>query len=425
MSIRAHLPKAADAVVVGGGIIGCSTAYYLARAGLDVAVCEKGWVGCEQSTRNWGLIRKQGRHPAEIPLIIRSLKLWHELSARADRDIGFRVNGTLYLSETEKRHEANRKWLEHARAFDLDTKMLGTEQLRTVAPGIRNQTKDALFTPSDASADPHLAMQALADLVIKEGGQILEQCAVRGVDVEAGRVAGVITEHGHIRAPSVVCAGGAWSGYFCRHLGIRLPQLKVISSVMQSLPTDYVLGPALWSQGMGLRRRPDGSYIVAPAGKADCPITPDFLRYARSYLPIYRNSKEAVKLQMTRRFLTELSWPATPSTEHRSPFECERVLDPKPNHALLEETLGKLGSTFPELANIRVSRTWAGMIDVMPDELPVIDEYRSLPGLVISTGYSGHGFGIGPGAGQATADLVLGKTDSSSLISGLKISRLS
>ena len=174
---------------------------------------------------------------------------------------------------------------------------------------------------------------------------------------------------------------------------------------------------------MGLRRRPDGSYIVAPAGKADCPVTPDFLRFAKSYLPAYRNSKEIVKLQFTRRFLTELSWPATPSPEHRSPFECERVLDPKPSHALLEQARRQLGSIFPELADIRVSRTWAGMIDVMPDELPVIDEYRPLPGLVISTGYSGHGFGIGPGAGQATADLVLGKTDSASLISRLGLSR--
>ena len=355
MSIRAHLPKAADAVVVGGGIIGCSTAYYLALAGLDVVVCEKGWVGCEQSSRNWGLIRKQGRHPAEIPLIIRSLELWHELAAKVDRDIGLRVNGTLYLSDTEKRYDANRKWLEHAQAFDLDTTMLGMEELRTVAPGIRNQARDALFTPSDASADPHLAMQALAELVMKENGQILEQCAVRGVDIEAGRVAGVLTEHGRIRAPAVVCAGGAWSGYFCRHLGIQLPQLKVISSVMLSQPTDHVLGPALWSQGMGLRRRPDGSYIVAPAGNADCPITPDFLRFARSYLPTYRDSKETVKLQFTRRFLTELSWPAAPSPRHRSPFECERVLDPKPNHSLIEGVRRRLGDIFPDLADIRVS----------------------------------------------------------------------
>ncbi len=424
MNIRAHLPKTADAVVVGGGIIGCSTAYYLALAGLDVVVCEKGWVGCEQSSRNWGLIRKQGRHPAEIPLIIRSLELWHELEARISRDIGFRVNGTLYLSETEKRHEANRKWLEHARAFDLDTTMLGREELRTVAPGIQNQTWDALFTPSDASADPHLAMQALAELVVEEGGQILEQCAVRGIDIEAGKVGGVITEHGCIRTSSVICAGGAWTGYFCRQLGIRLPQLKVVSSVMLSRPTDYALKPALWSQGMGLRRRPDGSYIVAPAGNADCPVTPDFLRFAKSYLPTYRESKEMVKPRFTRRFFTELSWPTTSSPERRSPFEYERVLDPQPNRALLGKAHRQLGAIFPELANIRISRIWAGMIDVMPDELPVIDEYHSLPGLVISTGFSGHGFGIGPGAGQATADLVLGKTDSSSLISGLRLDRL-
>ncbi len=423
MSIRGHLPQTADVAVIGGGIIGCTTAYYLALAGLKVVLCEKGWIGCEQSSRNWGLIRKQGRHPAEIPLIIRSLELWHDLVMKFDCDIGFRVNGTLYLSNTEKRYEANRKWLEHARAFDLDSKMLSVQELLAIIPGIQNQTRDALFTPSDASAEPHLAMQAFGQLAVKEGVQILEQCTVRRIDIEAGRVTGVFTEHGHIRAPAVVCCGGAWSQYICRQSGIRLPQLKVISSVMQSQPTDFTVGPALWSQGIGLRSRPDGSYIVAPAGNADCPITPDFFRFAKSYLPTYRASKEMVKLQFTRRFFTELSWPNTASSEHRSPFEDERVLDPKPNYASLKQARKRLGLIFPELADIKISRTWAGMIDVMPDELPVIDECHLLPGFVISTGFSGHGFGIGPGAGRATADLVLGKSDSSSLTSGLRLNR--
>ncbi|MCY4274256.1 MAG: FAD-binding oxidoreductase [Gammaproteobacteria bacterium] len=424
MSTRAHLPQTADAVIIGGGIIGCFTAYHLALAGLDVVVCEKGWVGCEQSSRNWGLIRKQGRHPAEIPLIIRSLELWHEFVTRIDHDIGFRVNGPLYLSDTEKRYEANRKWLEHAKEFGLDSKILSVQELQTVTPGIQKQTRDALFTPSDASAEPHLAIRALGQLTVKEGGQILEQCAVRRVDIEAGRVAGVITEHGRIRAPVVVCCGGAWSRYICRQFGIRLPQLKVISSVMQSQPIDHAVGPSLWSQGIGLRKRPDGSYIIAPAGNADCPITPDFFRFAQSYLPTYRTSKELVKLQLTRRFFTELSWPNIPSPNHRSPFEHERVLDPKPNYASLKQAQSRLGYLFPELANIKISRIWAGMIDVMPDELPVIDECHPVPGLIISTGFSGHGFGIGPGAGLATADLVLGKSDSSSLISGLRLGRL-
>ncbi|MXZ81085.1 MAG: FAD-binding oxidoreductase [Gammaproteobacteria bacterium] len=424
MNTRSHLPEAADAVVVGGGIIGCSTAYYLARAGLDVVVCEKGWIGCEQSSRNWGLIRKQGRHPAEIPLMIRSLELWHDLVGQIDRDIGFRVNGTLYLSETEERYEANRKWMEHARDFGLDTRMLGTGDLEALAPGIRNQKRDALFTPSDASAEPHLATRAIADLAIASGGRILEHCAVRGIDLEAGRVAGVATEHGRIRTGAVVCAGGAWSGYFCHHLGIRLPQLKVASSVMLTRPTDFILKPALWSGGLGLRRRPDGSYIAAFAGTADCPVTPDFLRYAWSYLPIYRQSKEIVRVRLGRRFFTELGWPSGRSDGRRTPYETERVLDPAPNADLLGRARKRLGQTFPDLADIRISRTWAGMIDTMPDELPVIDEPSAVPGLVISTGYSGHGFGIGPGAGRATADLVLGKADSSALIGGLSFGRL-
>lgn len=423
MNIRTHLPQKADAVVIGGGIVGCSTAYYLALAGLDVAICEKGWIGCEQSSRNWGLIRKQGRHPTELPLMIRSLELWHELVEKIDRDIGFRVNGTLYLSETEQRFEANRAWMKHAQNFDLDTKMLSAKELERLAPSIRKQPRAALFTPSDASAEPSLATSAIAKLAVQHGATILEHCAVRAIDRQAGRVSGVVTEHGRIQTDAVVCAGGAWSGYFCRLLGIRLPQLKVISSVMQSQPARCVLGPALWSRGLGLRRRPDGSYIVAPAGNADCPITPDFVRYFRAFWPTYRHSKETVKLQFNRRFFTEFSWPTSQATDHRSPFEEERILDPKPNFALLAQARSRLSETLPELGKLAISRIWAGMVDAMPDELPVIDECRRLPGLVISTGYSGHGFGIAPGAGLATANLILGKADTSALIAGLSCDR--
>ena len=91
-------------VVIGAGIVGSSTAYYLAKQGVRVALCEKEDIACEQSSRNWGFIRKQGRHPAEIPLMMLSLEQWHQLVNGLNQDIGFHVGGTLYLSETEDRY---------------------------------------------------------------------------------------------------------------------------------------------------------------------------------------------------------------------------------------------------------------------------------------------------------------------------------
>jgi len=421
--MTSELPNSCEVVVVGGGIVGVSTACFLARKGIPVVLCEKGRIAGEQSSRNWGFIRKQGRHPAEIPLMVRALELWHELVPEMDEDIGFHVRGTLYLSETEKRYAANQAWMEHAKAFELDTRMLSRHELQELVPEIQNQQRGALYTPSDARAEPEAATRAIARIAEKHGATFLESCAVRGVDIEAGRVAGVVTEKGRIRCSAVVLAGGVWSSYFCRHLDLRLPQLKVISSVMATEPTSFSLEQNLWSSGLGLRKRLDGGFNVAYGGNSDLEITPDFLRYFAKFLPAYRQSKEVVNLKPGTRFFKELAWPSKWSFDQVTPFEKERTLDPPPNEKLLDKAYLLLGQNFPNLKGIGISHKWAGMIDVTPDELPVIDTVDSIPGLTISTGYSGHGFGIGPGAGWATAQICTGDTPDISL-DALSLQRL-
>jgi glycine/D-amino acid oxidase-like deaminating enzyme len=246
---------------------------------------------------------------------------------------------------------------------------------------------------------------------------------VRGVDIEAGKVAGVVTERGRIKASTVVCAGGAWSGYFCRHLDVRFPQLKVISSVMATAATDFDMQPSLWSSGLGMRKRIDGGYNVAYGGSSDCEITPDFLRYLPAFLPAYFKSKEVVNLRPGNRFFRELAWPSKWDFDQVTPFEKERTLDPPPNEKLLGKAYSLLRETFPELGEIAITKKWAGMIDVTPDELPVISSVEKVPGLFISSGFSGHGFGIGPGAGSVTAQIVTGDKPTVE-ISALSLDRL-
>ncbi|WP_423910782.1 NAD(P)/FAD-dependent oxidoreductase [Candidatus Spongiihabitans sp.] len=409
------IPEAVDVVVIGGGIVGSSTAYYLARNGISVALCEKGEIACEQSGRNWGFIRQQGRDPVELPLMIHSLALWHELVGELDEDIGFHVGGTLYLSETEQRYQSNLAWLKHAKVFNLDTHFLSLGDLQALIPGIQGQSRGALCTPSDACAEPTLATRAIAKRAKQHGATILNQCAVRGIDIEAGRVAGVVTEHGRIRAPAVVCAGGAWSSYFCRHLDLVLPQLKVTGSVMATAPAALITQLSVWRSGLGLRRRMDGGYNVAYGGSSTCDLTPDYLRFFRDFFHAYKNSKEQVSLKIGNRFFTELRWPAKWSFDQITPFEKERILNPNPDIKLLNKAYRLLGQTFPQLKGIEIKQRWAGMIDVTPDQLPVISTVDRIPGLTLSTGYSGHGFGIGLGAGNVTAKLAIGKTPAVSL----------
>src|SRR5436309_9026299 len=113
------LPAQADVVIVGGGIIGASTALFLAQRGVSTVLCEKGHIAGEQSSRNWGWCRKMGRDPREIPLIIESLRLWERMNGTVEAETGFRQCGIMYLAESQAELENLAAWLEHARQYQL------------------------------------------------------------------------------------------------------------------------------------------------------------------------------------------------------------------------------------------------------------------------------------------------------------------
>ena len=403
-----QIPQQVDVTVIGGGIVGCATAYFLAQSGASVALCEKGEIGIEQSTRNWGFVRKQGRDPAEIPLMVLSEQIWKTLDTSLGQDLGLVRGGTLYLSDDETRYEANQRWLKIGQEHDLDTVFLSLDELQKLIPDLEGQTRGALFTPSDMRAEPVNTMKAFKQGCEDAGVNVLTYCAARGLDISAGRVSGVVTEHGLIKSEKAVLAGGAWSRYFCRNLDIELPQLKVVGSVLRTQAAPLIHQQSIWSNGLGIRRRQDGGYNVAFGGSFDCDLTPDHFRYFRDFLPAYRAGKEQVTLKLGRRFMRELMWPSHWSLDKVTPFENIRALNPKPNEKLLQQAHTNMGRLFPSLKDIPIAEKWAGMIDVTPDELPVIDQAAKVPGFYLSTGYSGHGFGIGPGAGKVTSDLVLG-----------------
>ena len=181
-----------------------------------------------------------------------------------------------------------------------------------------------------------------------------------------------------------------------------------MGSVLRTEAAPLVHEQSVWSNGLGIRRRQDGGYTVAFGGSFDCDLTPDHFRYFWDFLPAYRAGKEQVTLKLGARFMRELSWPSRWSLDKITPFEKIRALDPKPNDRLLQQAHENMGRLFPSLKGIPIAEKWAGMIDVTPDELPIVDEAEKLPGFYISTGYSGHGFGIGPGAGKVTSEMVLG-----------------
>jgi glycine/D-amino acid oxidase-like deaminating enzyme len=405
-----ELPAETEVVVVGGGIVGASTALFLAERGVPVVLCEKGKIAGEQSSRNWGWCRKMGRDLAEVPLAVESLRLWEGMNARSEAETGFRQTGIVYLCETEKEAAKHEAWLAQARSYQIDSRLIGPQEIDRLLPGSSQRWPGALYTPSDGCAEPEKATSAIANAALRKGAKILEACAVRGIETTAGAVSGVVTEKGPIRCRKVVLAGGAWSRLFCGNLGVELPQLKLLASVMRTGPVASAPDRAAGADNFAFRKRLDGGYSIARRNASVAELTPDSFRLFFDFLPALVTQWHELRPRVGRSFLEEWRIPRAWPLDAESPFEQVRTLDPAPSNAILLEGERNLVRSFPVFAGMRIAERWAGLIDATPDGVPVISDVPALPGFFIASGFSGHGFGIGPGAGHLMADLVMGAT---------------
>ncbi|WP_297339273.1 FAD-binding oxidoreductase, partial [Pseudophaeobacter sp.] len=209
---------------------------------------------------------------------------------------------------------------------------------------------------------------------------------------------------------AVVVAGGAWSRLFLGNAGVSLPQLKVLNSVLRTSAVQDGPETAIWSNGFSLRKRLDGGYTIANGTENIVDIVPDTLRLGLKFLPSYLQEWRSLQLRLTGsgRWREEAAQDRRWTPQQTTPFENARVLDPAPSQKAIKQGWEAAQRAFPVLQGADVVQSWGGMIDVTPDAVPVISQVDDLPGLFVSTGYSGHGFGIGPAAGRLTADLVTG-----------------
>ncbi|MEM9576045.1 MAG: FAD-binding oxidoreductase [Pseudomonadota bacterium] len=404
-------PTEADVVVIGGGVIGVSTALFLARKGQRVVLLEKGRIAGEQSSRNWGWIRQQGRDPDELPLMKEANRLWRSLAAETNVDIGLTQGGVTYLAEDEAALDRYAAWLPFAQDLEIDTRLLSAQETEALIPGMSKSYAGALYTASDMRAEPWLAVPALAGIAVREGAQIIENCAVRCLDISGGRISGVITEQGRIRASEVVLAGGAWCALFLANHGVHLPQLSVRATVAATTALPVVFPGGAADRKIAFRARCDGGYTLAAGGFHELLVGPAALRALPKFLTQLRAEPFGTRFLpfapkgYPDAWLTQRRWDG----DMPSPFEAQRVLDPKPNARKVDALQQGFARLFPDLPSFRIADAWAGMIDTMPDLVPVVDRIAQVPGLTVGTGMSGHGFGIGPAMGRVLAALVLGE----------------
>ena len=402
------LPKSADVVVIGGGIVGVFAAYYLARSGLRVALVEKGRIGAEQSSRNWGWCRQQNRDGRELPIATKSLDLWERFAADSGEDTGFRRCGLFYLSNDEQEIAGWARWHDFARTVGVTTHMLDSAAASARGRATGRIWKGGVFSPTDGIADPANAAPAVARAIMKLGSTVHQSCAARGLETEAGRVSGVITESGVIRTRTAILAGGAWASSFCRQLGIRFPQASVRSSILAVSAGAEGLPDALHTSGVSVTRRGDGGYTLAISGRGRVDVTPQQLRFSSQFVPMFLKRRKSLSPGGLEGFRSGHESLKRWRLDRTTPMEHMRILDPRPDHAMIELTHARALELLPELHRTKIKAAWAGYIDSTPDGVPGIGEIQSLPGFILAAGFSGHGFGIGPGAGHLIADIVTG-----------------
>ncbi|KUM28146.1 PTS sugar transporter subunit IID [Mesorhizobium loti] len=403
-------PKRSDVVIIGGGIIGVTTALFLARRNISVTLVEKGRIAAEQSSRNWGWIRKQGRDADELPIVIEASRHWRQLAEECGEDIGLKQTGVTYLASSDDKMAGFEKFMKVAAVHKIDTRLLNAQETAGLIKGMSRSFKGAMTTPSDMRAEPWMAVPALARLAARKGVKIVENCAARTLEISAGRVSGVWTEAGHIETSSVLLAGGAWSSLFLRRHGVSIPQLSVRSTAAATEPMPEIHAGAAAGEHIAFRRRQDGGYTLAPGGSHLLYLGPDAFRHATKYLPALMANPFGSRYSPAAPTGYPDSW-STPrhwTPDSQSPFERMRVLNPAPERSGLRSIERNFSRLFPQLGSVRLKASWAGMIDAMPDVVPIVDRVQAIVGLVVATGMSGHGFGIGPGIGRVVSDMIQG-----------------
>jgi glycine/D-amino acid oxidase-like deaminating enzyme len=407
------LPEAVDVVIIGAGVIGTSTAYFLAKRGARVLLCEKGRVAGEQSSRNWGWVRQQGRDQAELPIMMESNRIWQDLARdTGEKDLGFSQSGCVYLAENERQLAEYESWHGIARQHQLDTRMLSRSEASSLVPDIGGRWLGGMLTASDGRAEPFVAVPALARAAGKLGAVIVEDCAVRTIEAQAGRVSAAITEKGTVKTGSVLLAGGAWSTHFATNIGLDLPQLMVRSTAGRTRSVAGREMPNIMTKGFGIRSRRDGGYTIATGDVAEHYTSPKSFKYFTKFLALMKVSVKDVRLKAGPPAGYPGAWGSRRrwSGDQISPFERMRVLHPLPSEKMRRQLEERVSVRAPWLAEAGIEELWAGMIDVSPDAVPYICAAPSPEGLFIGTGMSGHGFGIGPAVGKILSDLIGGRT---------------
>ncbi|WP_446471342.1 FAD-dependent oxidoreductase [Xenorhabdus stockiae] len=409
-----ELPKEADAVIIGGGIQGVLTAINLAERGMSVTLFEKGAIAGEQSGRAYSQVISYKTSPEIFPLHHYSKKLWRGMNEKIGADTSYRTQGRVEVPSSEEDLARSIDWIISAReaagfGTPLNTRIIGGNELTKRLANAKTPWKIAGFEEDSGSVDPETGVPILAQYAKKIGVKIFTHCAVRGIETAGGKVSGVVTERGSVKAPSVVLAGGIWSRLFMGNLGVDIPTLNVYLSQQRVSGTPGApRGNVHLPNGIHFREQADGTYAVAPRIFTSSIVKDSFL-LGSQFSHLLSGGDLPLKFKLGEDLFNSFNITTQWGMDEVTPFETHRVATATQNNEHLDGVFERMKAEFPVFKNSEVVERWGAVVSPTADELPIISEVEKYPGLVINTATI-WGMSEGPASSEVTADILTGKT---------------
>jgi glycine/D-amino acid oxidase-like deaminating enzyme len=396
-----------DLIIAGSGIIGCATAFYAARAGLRVLMIERDTPGAAQSGRNLGFVRQQGRDFRELPLAMAALRLWNTLDADIGRKTGFCRGGNIVLATSDDMVRQQQDWQAKARDSGLDTVLLSAREIRQRLPLLSPSAtvQGAMFTASDGRAEPGRATRAMFEAALEQGASAILGAPVTKIELRNNAIEGVWVRDLFYSASHVLCAAGTGSAPLLRGVGYHLPQERLRATVVRTHPAPgHSLASCLSLPLTGLRQDTSGAFVYSVAG-GEYDLRPDSWRFMRQYRDTRKNNPQAARINYL--YPLQRILPPSPAVSIADIAPSSEAPQPEPRR--VREAQAEIKQYLPPLADLGIAASWAGIIDTLPDVVPVIGAAEPINGLLVATGFSGHGFGLGPMVGKIMAELACGR----------------
>ncbi len=378
------MTREAEILIIGGGIAGAATAFYLARHGRNVALVERGEIASEASGVNAGQIGATGW--GDMPdlgsyLTMGSLQLFKEIQLDLGYDIEFRQSGSLTAVHTAEQYEYMRDRVLEMRSHGFEVELLTAWEVRAIEPEINPSLLAYMYTPLRAQADPVRATRAFADAAAESGARILTNHAVSGVTPRPAGGYSVATSGGEFVCQSLVIAAGAWCAPVGRMLGLDIPIVPVRG---QMWATDS-LPPSVF-QTMSSAESAH-AWSIDDGADAETPPEVTHKRGARITRHLYgRQRRNGEIIFGGDRQMTDY--------------------DKTVEHTGIEVNKGHASEVIPMLSGLPIARTWAGLMPFSMDGAPIIGSVPSRENLYIVSGLASSGFGCGPMAGKLLADFI-------------------